>query len=240
MPTTAHVAGAEVTRYIQSCFKIKTPAAMVWLDPFRVSPDHVGGDKADLVLVTHPHQDHLDIKAITACSKEGTTIVASPAAARKLAQTGITSVALWEGESTTVAGIEVTAVPGYNGLHPRTNQFNVGFRFKLGNSIFYTSGDTDAVPELAEIGPVDVAFLPIGGTFVMDETEAARAVAMVKPGTVVPTHYGFVTKGDPQYLKQLVTEKTEVLALETVLKAQMPALVRFLAKLAGSRRKRWQ
>ena len=240
MPTTAHVAGAEVTRYIQSCFKIKTPAAMVWLDPFRVSPDHVGGDKADLVLVTHPHQDHLDVKAIRACSKKGTTIVASPAAARKLAQTGITSLPLWEGESTTVAGIEVTAVPGYNGLHPRTHQFNVGFRFKLDSSVFYASGDTDAVPELAKIGPVDVAFLPIGGTFVMDETEAARAVAMINPHTVVPTHYGFVTKGDPQYLKQLVAGKTEVLALETVLNAQMPAMVRFLAKLAGSRRKRWQ
>lgn len=239
MPSTATIAGAEVTRYVQSTFKIEAGGVTVWIDPFGVRAAQVGEDRADLVLVTHPHRDHLDPTAIAACRRENTPVVASPAASDNIARTGTQPTSLWEYESTTAAPIEVTAVPGYNGLHPRAKRFNVGFRFQIGEAVFYHAGDTDAVPELESIGPVDVAFLPIGGTFVMDESEAAQAVTMVKANTVVPTHYGFVTGGDPHRFAALVGSSAEVVALDPALRKRMPPPVRLLAKLIGRRRKRW-
>ncbi len=239
MPSTETIAGVEVTRYIQSSFMLKADNRTVWIDPFRVRPDTVGADLADLVLVTHPHRDHLDARAIAACRKPGAPVVASPAAAAKLSKKKVETISLWEGESTPVGGIQVTALPGYNGLHPRALKFNVGFRFNLGGATIYHSGDTDAVPEMGEAGPVDVAFLPIGGSFVMNEEEAARAVFMVRPGAVVPMHYGYVTHGDPGHFARTVGPATQVVVLDPVLSSRVPAPVRMLAKLMARGRRRW-
>ncbi len=239
MTTTATIAGVEVTRYVQSCFKIKAGNLVVWIDPFRVGPAQVGQDLADVVFITHPHTDHLDVRALTACRREGAPIIASPAAAERLARQGIEAASLWEGESSTVQGMQVTAVPGYNGLHPRSRRFNVGFRFNLGDTTFYHAGDTDAVPEMADLGPVDVAFLPIGGSFVMDELEAARAASMGKAATVVPMHYGFATGGSPQRFARAVGDTAQVVALAPALPVSLPRPVRLLARLMGMRRRRW-
>ena len=83
MTTTATIAGVEVTRYVQSCFKVKAGGRVIWIDPFRVRSAQVGQDLADVVLITHPHTDHLDVRALAACRREGAPIIASPAAAER-------------------------------------------------------------------------------------------------------------------------------------------------------------
>ncbi|MBI4310458.1 MAG: MBL fold metallo-hydrolase [Chloroflexi bacterium] len=239
MPSTAVVSGVEFTRYIQSSFKVKANGVVVWIDPVRIMPAHVGDDKADLVLITHPHQDHFDMKALAACRKPDAPVFASPAAAQQLAKKGVAATVLWEGQSATAAGLQVTALPGYNGMHLRSKQFNVGFRFKLGGATVYHAGDTDAVPEMAQVGPVDVAMLPIGGVFVMDEAEAAQAVGMVRAANVIPMHYGFATGGDPARLTTAVGDKAKVVVLDAVVARGLPTPVRALVKLMGGKRKKW-
>ncbi len=239
MSSTITINGVEITRYIQSCFKLKAGGVVVWIDPVRVTPAHVGDDKADLVLITHPHQDHFDVRALAACRKQGAPIIASPAAAEALERKGIHATTLWEGQATTAAGLSVTAAPGYNGYHARSRFFNVGYRFRLGGATIYHAGDTDAVPEMAQAGPVDIAMLPIGGVFVMDEVEAAKAVEMLQAKTVIPMHYGFATGGDPARLAEAVAGKAAVVALGPVIKAALPAPLRQIIKLMGGKRKKW-
>jgi L-ascorbate metabolism protein UlaG (beta-lactamase superfamily) len=106
----------------------------------------------------------------------------------------------------------VRAVPGYNSVHPRGS--NVGFVFELGGLTVYHAGDTGRVPEMANLGPIDVALLPIGGTYTMDETEAADAVNDVRPKVAVPIHYGYATGGDPRKFASLVGKAAEVIILE--------------------------
>jgi L-ascorbate metabolism protein UlaG (beta-lactamase superfamily) len=87
--------------------------------------------------------------------------------------------------------VEVRAVAGYNGPHPRG--FNVGFVFRVGDQTIFHAGDTGRVPEMASLGDIDVALLPIGGTYTMAEAEAAEAVRMIRPKVAIPMHYGYAT-----------------------------------------------
>lgn len=202
----AKVDGLEFERIIQSSFCIKGGGLVIYIDPHRVS----GGDKADLILVTHDHFDHLDPSAIATVQKDDTVIVANAPCARRLQGKG-NVVTVEEGQSVTEKGVEITAVPGYNSFHPRGD--GVGFLFSLEGKRIYHAGDTDHVPEMAELGAVDVALIPIGGTYTMNETEAAEAVKAIKPNTVIPMHYGYATGGDPKKFAALVEESANVVIL---------------------------
>jgi L-ascorbate metabolism protein UlaG (beta-lactamase superfamily) len=111
----------------------------------------------------------------------------------------------------TEKGVEIRAVPGYNSFHPRG--FNIGFLFALEGKRIYHAGDTGQVPEMAELGAVDIALIPIGGTYTMDEPQAAEAVRAIKPKTVIPMHYGYATGGDPEKFAFLVGDSANVVIL---------------------------
>lgn len=202
----AKVHGLEIERNIQSSFRIKGGGLVVYIDPHRVS----GDDKADLILVSHEHFDHLDPSAIAAIQKEDTVIVANAPCARRLKGKG-NIVSIEEGGSVTEKGLEIRAVPGYNSFHPRG--FNIGFLFAMEGKKVYHAGDTDRVPEMAELSGVDIALIPIGGTFTMDEPQAAEAVKAMKPNTVIPMHYGYATGGDPERFASLVGTSANVIIL---------------------------
>jgi L-ascorbate metabolism protein UlaG (beta-lactamase superfamily) len=107
--------------------------------------------------------------------------------------------------------VEVRAVAGYNGFHPRG--FNLGYVFRLGDQTVFHGGDTDRVPEMSSLGDVDVALLPIGGTYTMAEEEAAAAVRMIRPKVAIPMHYGYATGGDPEKFAALVGSDATVVVL---------------------------
>jgi len=209
MPKSATISGVEFERFVQSSVRIKGGDTVIYIDPHRIP----SGDTADLVLITHEHYDHMDAASIKAVEGPGTVVIANAPCARQL-QGKVSShiVSIEEGSTVNENGIQVRAVPGYNNIHPRGA--NVGFVIVLGGLTIYHAGDTGRVPEMASLGPIDVALLPIGGTYTMDENEAAEAVKDVQPKVVVPMHYGYATGGDPRRFASLVGKAAEVVILE--------------------------
>jgi len=193
-------------RCVQSSFLIKSPDAVIYVDPHQIED----GEKADLILVTHEHFDHLDPATIAALRKDDTVIVANAPCAPRLGDQGPV-VALEEGQTASEKGVDIRAVAGYNNYHPRG--FNVGFVFKVAGKTVYHAGDTSRVPEMAELGSIDIALIPIGGTYTMDEEEAAALVRDLKPKVVIPMHYGYATGGDPKRFATLVGDAAQVIIL---------------------------
>jgi L-ascorbate metabolism protein UlaG (beta-lactamase superfamily) len=178
------------TWFRQSSMRYATDELTLYLDPWGTAPDD---PKADLILITHAHFDHLQPSEIARLSTPGTKLVAPRDVAKELSG-DVTAVG--PGESHVVGGVRFETVPAYNvaeerlDMHPKANAW-VGYVLELDGRRYYHAGDTDALPELTSL-TTDVAMVPIGGTYTMDHREAAGFVKAMKPGVAVPMHYGFV------------------------------------------------
>jgi L-ascorbate metabolism protein UlaG (beta-lactamase superfamily) len=202
------VNGVHLEWFVQSGVRIAAEAVL-YVDPHAIRR----GEKADLVLITHDHFDHLDVASINAVANDDTVIVANACCVPQLEGNVATRVVpIEEGQTVSEKGVDVRAVAGYNYIHPRGS--NLGFVFSLGGQTIYHAGDTDHVPEMASLGNVDIALLPIGGTYTMDEQEAAEAVMVIQPKVVIPIHYGYGTGGDPQKFASLVGAAARVVILD--------------------------
>lgn len=177
-----------------SGFRIGVRGVTIYIDPYRV-PD---GPSADLILVTHGHYDHFSPRDIERISTDATVLVAPPAVAERT--TGrVASIAPREVlELEGIAGVEVAAVAAYNTskrdregrlFHPR-GAGCVGFDLNVRGERLYHSGDTDVIPEMDSVVGVDVALLPVSGTYVMTAAEAAEAARRIQPRVAVPMHWG--------------------------------------------------
>ena len=176
-----------VTWFAQSAFRFRRGGKTVYVDPWHLPQD---AQEADLILITHDHGDHLSEKDIAKIRGPDTEIVASVAAAEKL-DDPVHAVA--SGDSLTVAGVPVQAVPAYNvekAFHPQ-EKGGVGYVFKLDGVTYYHAGDTDLIDEMRKV-KADVVFLPVGGHYTMGPKEAAEAAAAIKPKLAVPMHWGDV------------------------------------------------
>lgn len=182
------------TWFRQSAMRYTGDGLRLFIDPWGTDP---GDGPADLILITHAHDDHLQPDEIERLSSPDTKVVAPRDVAKELSG-DVTAVA--PGESHEVAGVRFETVPAYNvaeerlEMHPRSNNW-VGYVIELGGRRYYHAGDTDAVPELESL-TADVAMVPIGGTYTMDVPEAAGLVKAMRPQLAVPMHYGFVV-GSP-------------------------------------------
>ena len=152
--------------------------------------DYARFPKADLILVTHEHFDHFDRDAIAALRKEGTAIYANPAVQGMLGD----GTALRNGERAQVReDVSIEAVPAYNTtpgrekFHPKGR--DNGYVLTLGGFRIYLAGDTEDIPEMADVKDVDVAFLPVNQPYTMTPEQAARAAKTVQPKVLFPYHY---------------------------------------------------
>ncbi len=168
-------------------FKGKT----IVVDPYSAAPKG-SLPKADLVLITDIHPDHLDAKALAEVTGSDTQVVASTLAAERV--TGATPLA--NGQETTQGGLRIRAVPAYNlkrGPEPgklyhdkgRGNGYLISFADKL----VYVSGDTECVPEMKELKDVDVAFISMNLPYTMPPEEALECAKAFKPKVLIPYHY---------------------------------------------------
>jgi len=169
-------------------FLIKAEGKNIYIDPY----EGEYSEKADLILVTHSHFDHCDTSKIEKIRGENTVIIAPEDCVSKI---GGNVKTLKPGEETTIGNLRVKAVEAYNykrfkapgkPFHPKG--FGVGYLLTAEGKTIYHAGDTDFIPEMKNLGHVDVALLPSGGTYTMDNAEAAEAAIAINPEVAVPMH----------------------------------------------------
>jgi len=178
---------------------------IIHVDPVSREADYTGMSKADIILLTHEHGDHFDIKAIDILRKQGTQLVLTKACAEKVA-----GLVMANGDVQTVQGVIIEAVPAYNIVHMRSagNPFHPkgqgnGYIITFGDKRVYVAGDTENTPEIKRLKNIDVAFLPMNLPYTMTPEMVADAAKAFKPKILYPYHYG---QTDPNKLVDLLKD----------------------------------
>ena len=166
---------------------------VIHVDPYSEVADYGQLPKADLVLITHDHYDHLDAKALQAILKPGTAIVASTSCAGKVKD----AVILANGKTTTALGLKIEAVPAYNIVNKRPDGapfhpkgVGNGYVITFGDKRVYIAGDTENTAEMKALKNIDVAFLPMNLPYTMTPEMVADAARAFQPKMLYPYHYG--------------------------------------------------
>jgi L-ascorbate metabolism protein UlaG (beta-lactamase superfamily) len=166
---------------------------IIHVDPVTAEADYKALPKADLIVITHDHYDHLDCAAVEALRKPGMEVVAGVPCEGKVAG----AVILKNGQSRKTMGIAIEAVPAYNILHMHSpgHPFHPkgegnGYVFTFADKKVYVAGDTENIPEMAKLRDIDVAFLPMNLPYTMSPEMAADAALKFRPKVLYPYHYG--------------------------------------------------
>ena len=167
----------------QSGFLIKTNKKVIVIDPYQTKYTA----NADIILITHPHTDHLSIVDIAKFLKPTTVILTDSQSAKKLSG----NIKIIEpGDCVIIHNIKINAVCAYNiksDFHPKVNNW-LGFVLEVDNVLIYHSGDTDVIPEMKNI-KADIVMLPVSGTYLMDVENAILAIHIIKPKIAIPMHF---------------------------------------------------
>ena len=166
---------------------------VIHVDPFSALADYNLLPKADLILLTHEHRDHLDLKALNTVRTEKTVVVLTETCAKQV-QGGIV---MMNGDVKTVEGLKIEAVPAYNIVHKRdTGQpfhpkgVGNGYIISFGDKRVYVAGDTENVPEMKGLKNIDIAFLPMNLPYTMTPEMVAEGAKAFKPKILYPYHFG--------------------------------------------------
>jgi L-ascorbate metabolism protein UlaG (beta-lactamase superfamily) len=164
---------------------------VIHVDPWSQG-DYSGLPKADLIIITDIHGDHMDPAKIKEIRKDSTVIVAPAAVAKTVTEATVVN----NGESKTIEGIKIEAVPMYNLVRgPSEGKFfhdkgrGNGYVLTLGGKRVYISGDTECIPEMKTLKNIDIAFVTMNLPYTMPPEEAAQCVKAFKPKIVYPYHY---------------------------------------------------
>src|SRR3989338_4038147 len=184
------IEGINIERLNHDCFKIKAQNKIIYFDPYQIELQ----EQADLILITHEHADHLSLKDIEKLLKQGITIETIPA-----------------------YNINKFRAPNMP-FHPKQDG-RVGFIITVNGKRIYHAGDTDCIPEMQQLKNIDIALLPVSGTYVMTPEEAVQAVKIIKPKIAIPMHYAAVVGNDTdaEKFKILATPFCQILILPKVL-----------------------
>jgi L-ascorbate metabolism protein UlaG (beta-lactamase superfamily) len=166
---------------------------VVHADPVGRYADYAMMPKADLILITHEHGDHLDVTAVGQIKTSATDIILTESCTAKLSEGQV----MKNGDIKEIKGLKVEAVPAYNLVHKRDNGepfhpkgVGNGYVITFGDKRVYIAGDTENVPEMANLTNIDIAFLPMNLPYTMTPDMVAQAVVTFKPKILYPYHYG--------------------------------------------------
>jgi L-ascorbate metabolism protein UlaG (beta-lactamase superfamily) len=166
---------------------------IIYIDPVRSSGKYDNLPKADLILVTHEHGDHLDTTLIKTLRKDATVMLSSEKAAASVSWAEVMKA----GDVKLVKSVGVTAVPAYNiknvrapgqPYHPKGS--GNGYVLTIGDKKIYVAGDTENIPEMKDLKNIYVAFLPMNLPYTMTPEMVADAARSFRPAILYPYHYG--------------------------------------------------
>ena len=192
----------------QATVKITYKGQTIYIDPYQLKST----DKADLILITHDHMDHLSLSDISKISSKETKFIVAQPCADSLRKHGYQHIqALKPGESVTYNGLIINAVYAYNikkPMHKKSSEY-VGFVIGFDGVSLYHTGDTERIPEMKQIR-CDIIMLPLGQTYTMNSVEeAVDAVLDTKASVAIPIHYGLYegTKEDASRFAEILTKE---------------------------------
>ncbi|MCJ7692881.1 MAG: MBL fold metallo-hydrolase [Sedimentisphaerales bacterium] len=190
-------------------FKIWTEESVVYIDPWKLKDV---GDKADVVLVSHGHFDHYSAQDVKKVAGEETRLISSADVIEQEKRGQV----LGPGETIEVGEVKVTGVAAYNPkkqFHPKQNKW-LGFVVEVESVKIYYAGDTDLTEEMKGLEGIDVALLPVGGTYTMDAKAAAEAAKHIKPKAAVPYHWGDIVGDESDAKRFSDSADCEVIVLQ--------------------------
>ena len=186
-----------------SSFYIKNAIGkIIYIDPFKFLGEAEDLEKADFIFITHSHYDHCSIEDIRKIAKNGTIIIAPADVSSKFSHIDAkVDLKIADPETRMQfddAGIRFWCIPAYNinkSFHSREEDW-VGYIIDFSGVLVYHAGDTDNIPEMKKLSTanIDIALLPIGGTYTMNAGEAAKAASVIKPKLAVPMHFGKIER----------------------------------------------
>lgn len=211
--------------YGSACVRIMHDK-VIYIDPSCLSSEQTR-IKADLILISHSHDDHFSSATIQALCKESTTIIApkdchdelikaSSGFKLKTSFPGFEIKALSPGENASVEDMSIETVPAYNlesSAHPRAKGW-LGYIVTIGGVRIYHSGDTSFIPEMKELNDIDIAILTVRDHYMMNGKQVVEAIKTFRPKVVIPVHWLPTEASDIQYIREHTPSRIKVLILE--------------------------
>ncbi|PLX19266.1 MAG: metal-dependent hydrolase [Marinilabiliales bacterium] len=186
---------------------------VIHIDPVTRMGNYEEYPKADLILITHQHGDHLDLNAIHLLKKESTKIIFTKKC-QEMSEDLSEVIVMNNGDILNINQLEIEAIPAYNIKHKRENgnPFHPqgegnGYVINFANKKVLVAGDTENIPEIKALENIDIAFLPMNLPYTMTPEMVAEAAKAFKPKVLYPYHYG---ETDTSKLKELLKDEKEI------------------------------
>jgi L-ascorbate metabolism protein UlaG (beta-lactamase superfamily) len=166
---------------------------VIHIDPWSQLADYSKLPRADLIMITHEHRDHLDLEAIKAIRTDSTALVLTETCAEQISG----GIIFKNGDVDTIQGLPIEAMAAYNIVHMRSNgqpfhppAVGNGYILTFSDLRVYVAGDTENTPKMKALRDIDVAFLPMNLPYTMTPQMVADAAKAFQPKILYPYHYG--------------------------------------------------